>query len=507
MINYLIGIDIGTESSRTILFDENGKVVSLSSSSYSTYYQQKKYAEQNPNDWWKSVFYSLKEILDNCQVEKEDIIGLGVCGQMHAVVPIGKEGNLLSDRVPIWCDKRSDVSNFHDKDLNIITGNQAIPTWTGFKIRWLKDHNQELYNKTYKFLSCKDFINYMLTGEIYTDFSEASGSYLFDIKKNYWSTELCNLLEIDYDKLPPIKKSADIVGKLNKSLLKDLNLNKEIKVVCGGGDMMCLLLGSGMIKQGIGCDVTGTAADVSVCSPSPLIDSRIMNLHHVVNDLWVSFGILDSGGGSLRWFKDNFGNEECKKAKEKGISVYEMFDREALSIPPGSEGLLFFPYLNGERTLGTVNSRGVFFGIDITHRKNHFIRAIMEGVAYDLRQSLDIIKEKVNISELRAIGGGAKSELWIQIKSSIYNIPIVTLRNFEGGAIGAAILASIGVKLFKDEKEAVKRMIKKDNKIFPLNKEAVLYKQYYNLYKKLHDEFQKFYIDFSKISKERIRNI
>lgn len=501
MSYYIIGIDIGTESSRVILFEENGKVLSSSSSSYSTYYQQKNHVEQNPNDWWGSVFYNLKEILNNYQIAKENIIGLGVCGQMHAVVPIGKDGNLLLDRVPIWCDKRSDVSNFHDKDLNVITGNPAIPTWTGFKIRWLKEHNKDLYNKTYKFLSCKDFINYMLTGQIYTDFSEASGTYLFDIKKNNWSTELCNLLEIDYDKLPKIRKSTDIIGKIKKSLLKDFNLNKEIKVVCGGGDMMCLLLGSGMIQQGIGCDVTGTASDVSVCTTSPLSDSRIMNLRHVVNDLWVSFGILDSGGGSLQWFKNNFGNEECKIAKEESISVYEIFDREALSIPPGSSGLLFFPYLNGERTLGSENSRGVFFGIDSTHRKNHFIRAIMEGVAYDLRQSLDIIREKVNISELRAIGGGAKSKVWIQIKSNIYNIPVVTLKNFEGGAVGAAILAGVGVKLFKDEKEAVKRMIKKDNKIFPSNKEVALYKQYYDLYKKLHDEFQRFYVDLSKVSK------
>jgi len=283
--------------------------------------------------------------------------------------------------------------------------------------------------------------------------------------------------------------------------LKDLNLNKEIKVVCGGGDMMCLLLGSGMIQQGIGCDVTGTAADVSVCTTSPLIDSRIMNLHYVVNDLWVSFGILDSGGGSLQWFKNNFGSKECEMAKEKDISVYKIFDQEALSIPSGSGGLLFFPYLNGERTLGSKNSRGVFFGIGSTHQKNHFIRAIMEGVAYDLRQSLDIIREKVDISELRAIGGGAKSKVWIQIKSNIYNIPVVTLKNFEGGAVGAAILAGVGVKLFKDEKEAVKRMIKKDNKIFPSNKEVALYKQYYDLYKKLHDEFQRFYVDLSKVSK------
>jgi len=501
MSYYIIGIDIGTESSRVILFEENGKVLSSSSSSYSTYYQQKNYVEQNPNDWWGSVFHNLKEILNNYQIAKENIIGVGVCGQMHAVVPIGKDGNLLLDRVPIWCDKRSDVSNFHDKNLNVITGNPAMPTWTGFKIRWLREHNKDLYNKTYKFLSCKDFINYMLTGQIYTDFSEASGTYLFDIKKNNWSAELCNLLEVDYDKLPTIKKSAEIIGKIKKTLLKDLNLNKEIKVVCGGGDMMCLLLGSGMIQQGIGCDVTGTAADVSVCTTSPLIDSRIMNLHYVVNDLWVSFGILDSGGGSLQWFKNNFGSKECEMAKEKDISVYKIFDQEALSILPGSGGLLFFPYLNGERTLGSKNSRGVFFGIGSTHQKNHFIRAIMEGVAYDLRQSLDIIREKVDISELRAIGGGAKSKVWIQIKSNIYNIPVVTLKNFEGGAVGAAILAGVGVKLFKDEKEAVKRMIKKDNKIFPSNKEVAIYKQYYDLYKKLHDEFQRFYVDLSKVSK------
>lgn len=505
MNSYIVGIDIGTESGRVVLFDENGKVIASSSIDQPLYYPQKNYAEQNPNDWWETTISNLKKVLLDNQTVKKDIVGIGICGQMHAAVPIGKNGEVLSNRVPIWCDKRSDVANFMRKDLYKITGNPVTPTWTGFKIRWFKDHYQELYNKTYKFLSCKDFINYKLTGQIYTDFSEASGTYLFDVKQNKWSEELCDLLAVDYNKLPQIRKSTDIIGSVKKSILKELGINKEIKVVCGGGDMMCLLLGSGMTQKGIGCDVTGTAADVSSCTISPLLDSRIMNLHHVVDDLWVSFGILDSGGGSLQWFKNNFGTKEQNIAKEKGISVYEVFDQEALSIPPGSNGLLFFPYLNGERTLGSANSRGVFFGMDSSHQKAHFIRAIMEGVAYDLRQSLDIIRDKTDISELRAIGGGAKSKVWIQIKSNIYNIPMVTLQNFEGGAIGAAILAGVGVNLFKNEKEAVSRMIKIGNNIVPLGKEVILYKKYYDLYKRLHNEFQKYYDALSEISKENIK--
>ncbi len=502
MTSYLIGVDIGTESGRAVLFNQNGKVVSSSSYNYPVYYPGKGKAEQNPEDWWQATIVNIKNVITGADIDTEKISGIGVCGQMHAAVPIDSKGNVLLEKVPIWCDKRSRIDDLKNTGLKNITANTVNPTWTGFKIRWFKENHPELYKNTYKFLACKDYINYMLTGEIYTDYSDASGTYLLDIHKNDWSEKVINMLNIDSKRLPSIRRSNCIIGTVKKNLLNDLGINKnrDIKVVCGGGDMMCLLLGAGMVEEGIGCDVTGTAADVSCCSREPLLDERIMNLHHVVEDYWVPYGILDSGGGSLQWFKNNFGKIEEKKAEKENISVYEIFSQQASSVKPGSNGLIFLPYLMGERNLGSVNSRGVFFGMDSTHNKKHLIRAIMEGVTYDLKQSLDIIKEELNLLELRVIGGGANSDVWLNIKANIYNIPILTLDNFEGGAIGAAILAGVGTKVFTDEKEAVEKMINIENKIYPAQEEIKLYDKYYKLFKLLHDDFQEYYRKLAKLT-------
>ncbi len=495
MNSYLIGIDIGTESGRAVLFNLEGEVLTSVSSNYPVYYPKKGYAEQNPDDWWQATLSNLKKIINKAHLTGDQLAGIGICGQMHAAIPVNRDGDLLLERVPIWCDKRSRIEDFKNRDLQGITGNVVNSTWTGFKMRWFKKNYPEFYEKTYKFLSCKDYLNYKLTGQFYTDYSEASGTYLFDIKKNDWSELICKKMGIERSKLPEIHKSNYVIGKVGKPILKELGLtsSNKIKVVCGGGDMMCLLLGAGMVKEGIGCDVTGTAADVSSCVSEPLLDSRIMNLHHVVGDKWVPYGINDSGGGSMQWFKNQFGKEEEKIAVKKDTSVYEIFSKKAESVNVGSDGLLFLPYLMGERTLGGAESRGVFFGLDSTHKKAHLIRAIMEGVTYDLKQSLDIIKKEIKVSELRAIGGGANSKVWLNIKANIYNIPVVTLQNFEGGAIGAAILAGVGAGIFNNEKEAANKMINISEHIFPREDRVKMYENYYKLFKTLHDEFQQYY--------------
>lgn len=499
---YLIGVDIGTESGRAVLFDRKGRVLSSSSKEYPVYYPDKGQAEQDPEDWWQATVCNLREVIKQADIDPENISAIGVCGQMHAAVPISHEEGLLFNRVPIWCDKRSRTEDLEGRDLHKITSNMVNPTWTGFKIRWFKENFPELYQKTDKFLACKDYINYKLTGEVYTDYSDASGAYLLDVNTGSWSEEIAELLAVDLNKLPEIRNSNFVIGTVQKEMLAELGLDQsnEIKVVCGGGDMMCLLLGAGMVEEGVSCDVTGTAADVSCCCREPLMDTRIMNLHHVVEDYWVPYGILDSGGGSLQWFKNNFGRYEAEKAAEKNISVYDIFSEKAAEVPAGSNGLIFLPYLMGERTLGSVDSRGVFFGLDSTHSKKHLIRAIMEGVTFDLRQSLDIIKSQENITEMRAIGGGAKSRVWLNIKANIYNTPMVTLENFEGGAVGAAILAGVGAELFDGEKEAASKMINIKSRIEPDEDTAEKYNEYYNFFKLLHDDFQSYYHKLAEIS-------
>ncbi len=502
---YLLSVDIGTESGRAALLTVDGELVATSSRNYPLYCPKAEWAEQDPDDWWNATAENIRDILS--KVENPKVLGIGIGGQMHAPVPVDKEGKLLLNRVLLWCDKRSsylcdELKAKYDENEGLkITGNAMVPAWTGFKIQWIKENYPEIYEKTYKFLTCKDYLNLRLTGEMYTDYSEASATYLFDANTMKWSPELIKLLGLDIEKLPEIVEASQVIGRVTKEAAKVTGLEEGTPVVAGGGDMMCLILGAGVAQFGQACDITGTAADVSVFVEKPLYDPRLMHIHHVVpGGGWISFGILDAGGGSFKWFKDTFCQKELEQAKAEGRSVYDLLGEKAGNVPIGAEKLLFLPYLLGERTLGTSNSRGVFFGFTPRHEIGHCVRAIMEGVTYDLNQSLEIIEEKGNeIDEIRAIGGGANSRVWCDIKANIYRKTIKTLSNFEGGVVGGVILAGIGVGVYKDVKDATDRIIKLD-KTFSTDAEKMkLYSKQYGFYKELHDNLQSYYINLAKL--------
>lgn len=502
---YLLSVDIGTESGRAALVTVDGHVAASSSREYPLYCPKAEWAEQDPDDWWNATVENIKEILS--KVENPKVLAIAIGGQMHAPVPIDNNGKLLLNRVPLWCDKRSnylceDLKGKYDQFKGLkITGNAIVPSWTGFKMQWIKENFPEVYKQTYKFLTCKDYLNLRLTGEMFTDYSEASATYLFDSNTKTWSKELAGILGIDSKKLPEIVEASKIIGAVTSKAAMLTGLEEGIPVVAGGGDMMCILLGAGIANFGQACDITGTAADVSVFVEQPIYDERMMHIHHVVpGGGWISFGILDAGGGSYKWFKDVFCQNELAEAKEQGISVYELLSKKAGDVQAGSEKLLFLPYLLGERTLGSSSSRGVFFGLTPRHEKKHFVRAIMEGVTFDLNQSLEIIESKgIQIDEIRAIAGGARSDLWCNIKANIYRKTIKTLANFEGGVIGGAILAGLGIGLYRDVDEATERIISFD-KIYEVNEEEMnYYSELYNFYKEIHNSMQPYFIKLSKI--------
>lgn len=502
---FLLSIDIGTESGRAALLTQDGEVVASSSREYPLYCPKAEWAEQNPEDWWDITVENIKEVLSKVNNPKVLVICIG--GQMHAPVPIDRNGNLLQNRVLIWCDKRSSylcdkLKRKYDQGQGLrITGNSILPVWTGFKIQWIKEHYSSIYKDTYKFLTCKDYLNFRFTNKMYTDYSEASATYLFDAEKKIWSKELVNLLGLDVGKLPDIMEASNVIGTVTPEAAKLTGLKEGTPVVAGGGDMMCILLGAGIAKYGQACDITGTAADISVFIEKPLYDPRLMHIHHVVpGGGWISFGILDAGGGSFKWFKDTFCQKELEEVKNMGISIYQFLSDKAEQVPEGAEKLLFFPYLLGERTLGSSNSRGIFFGLTPRHTIAHCVRAIMEGVTFDLNQSLEIIEGKnISIEEIRAVAGGAKSNLWCDIKANIYRKTIVTLNNFEGGVVGGAILGGLGIGVYKDVEEATQRVISLNKKYIPNGRKVKLYKKMYTLYKEIHSGIQVYYHKLAKL--------
>lgn len=492
----LMGIDIGTQSTRAALLTAEGEVVSIAGRQQEMETPQPGWAEQDPELWWSNVIECTNEVMERAAAIPNEVVAVGVGGQMHGTVPLSASGGVLSHSVQLWCDKRSAAMVDEFKQLPEaensyrLSGSPPVANWVAFKIKWLKEHAPEIYAQTSKFVMPKDYVNFRLTGVIATDYSEASGFFLMAAAAREWSDELIDQLELDRDKLPDIRRSADVIGYVNTEAASLTGLAAGTPVVAGGGDMMCMLLAAGLTEPGAASDITGTSGIISVFTDAPVLDTRLMNLHHVT-DGWVPFGITDTGGVCLKWFKDNYCQHEVDEAEEAGVEVYDLLSERASETPPGSEGLLFFPYLLGERTLGTPYARGVFFGLTPRHGVASTVRAIMEGVTFELRQTLEIVEQAGH--QVRVIyhsGGGAYSDLWSQIKADIYQKPVMTFENTEGGLLGAAILAGSGAGLYASEREGAQRCLRPKQTFKPNVALAERYEHQFQVFQELHGLLQ-----------------
>lgn len=491
MLDGILAIDIGTQSSRAALLDPEGAILALTAQRHDFATPRPGWAEQDPSAWWDATVVNVRDVLART-AGRARVAAIAVCGQMHGTVPVARDGTLLARAAQIWCDKRAAdlaaaVAAEHDPAwLLDESGNVPTAAWSGFKMAWMRRHERELYDRAWKILTPKDFVNLRLTGQVATDLSEASGSFLMDARTAAWSPTLLALLGIDAEKLPPIHASSSLLAGVGAEAARQTGLLAGTPVVAGSGDMLALLLGAGVTAPGVACDITGTASIVAFHAERPVTDRRLMNLH-AAGPHWIAFGILDSGGGSLRWWRDRF-SAETVAGKDLG---YDLTLAEAAATPPGSEGLLFLPYLLGERTLGSAASRGVFFGLHPRHGRGHATRAVLEGVCFDLRQSLEIAREAgVPIGEMRTGGGGARSALWSRIKADVYGLPVAPLQQEEAGIAGAAMLAMVGVGMFASEADAAARLARLRERVAPDPDAAAHYDRQYAVFRTLHDTLQ-----------------
>jgi xylulokinase len=492
----LLGVDIGTQSTRAALISLDGTTIAAAGRPYDLQTPRPGWAEQDPDLWWRCAVECIREVMAKASATADEVRAVGAGGQMHGTVPISTSGELLSHAVQLWCDKRCAplaeqfARGSAADDAFRITGSPPVANWIGFKIQWLRDNAPEVYDATWKFLVPKDYFNFRMTGEAATDYSEASGSYLMDAASCTWSDAMVDALGIDRAKLANIHRSADVIGTVTVEAAALTGLAPGTPVVAGGGDMLCTLLAAGLTKPGEASDNTGTSSILSVFTDTPVYDSRLMNLHHVT-DGWIPFGIADAGGVSLKWFKDNYCQAEVAEAAAGSVGVYDILNRKAAEVAPGCEGLLFFPYLMGERTLGSQYARAVFFGLSPRHGVGASVRAIMEGVTFELKQTLDIVEGAGNpVTVISHTGGGAYSPLWSQIKADIYGKPVITFEATESGLLGAAILAGAGAGLYVDERDGAKRCLRVKDTFEPDAQNVERYARQYALFKDLHARFQ-----------------
>ncbi len=502
MEKLLLGIDIGTSACKVALFDLQGKVISQSTKEYKVYYPAPGFVEQNPIEWWQSVCIAIKETVIAAKINAKQITGIGIDGQSWSAIPMDKEGNVLSN-TPIWMDTRASgicdqtIKRVGFEKIFNLSGNSFEPTYTTPKILWFKENMPDVYRQTYKFLQSNSFIAYKLTGEFTQDLSQGYGIHSFNMREGRWDDEFCEELGFDREKLPEIFQCHKIIGEVTAKAAALTGLFKGTPVVAGGLDASCGTLGAGVLKVGQTQEQGGQAGGMSICLDSALAHPRLILGYHVVPDLWLLQGGTVGGGGAIKWFKQELGAFEETVSKITGKNAFKLMDDEASEINPGSDGVIFLPYMAGERSpLWDKNAKGVFFGLDYNKTRAHMIRSVMEGCAFALQHNLKTAEEiGVEVDELIAMGGAANSNLWTQIKADITGKIIKVPTSDTATTLGAAILAGVGTGNYTSFESAVKETIVITRTHEPNLKNHNQYKNNYEifieLYEKLKDTMQK----------------
>jgi len=492
---YLIGVDLGTSACKTVIFSLEGKKISDAQREYLIYHPKPTWAEQKPMEWWEAAAETIKKSIRKAGIRGEEILGLAVDSQREAVVPIGENGEELYNSI-IWLDGRTRPQTeeirraISEEEVLSITGAGINPVFSASKILWLKENKPEVFEKTRVFLCAKDYIVYKLTGQAATDYSMASRTLLFDVKKLRWSEEICSAIGIPIDKLPPAKKSTTIVGEVSREASEKTLLPEGLPVANGGGDRPCECLGAGVTWEGQVNIGTGTGTAVEVPLSMPKIDNkaRIPCCCHVIPETWEYEAIIATTGASLRWFRDQFGMEEKVEAERTGRNPYDLLVEKAATIKPGSDGLLFYPYLTGAFSPKfNEKVRGVFFGVNLSHTKAHFIRAILEGVAFQYFETFGILEDLgVKIEAASMVGGETRSEFWNQMKADVVGIEIRIPEVDDAAALGAALLAGTGSGEYSSLRRAAEETVK-IRRIYKPNSET--HRLYLEAYKRCRETY------------------
>jgi len=500
-MSYLLGLDIGTSGVKALLISVEGKIISSKTESYPLATPNSGWAEQSPYDWWEATVKVIKEIISNIPVDSCQIKGISLSGQMHSSVFLDEKMKVIRPAI-LWSDTRTSkqCKEIYTKaggldQLISYVSNPALEGFTAPKVLWLRENEPENYQKLKYILLPKDYIRYRLSNELFTEVSDAAGTLLFDVIKKRWSTGLLEKLEINQNLLPPVLNSFDLAGKITENIAEQTGLTPGTPVVAGGADNACGAVGSGIIEEGRVMVSIGSSGVVLAQTSNPQADQegRIHLFNHACPDSWYMMGVMLSAGMSYEWLRRGLFNNRLSCSK---------LDQLAEEINPGSEGLIFLPYLYGERTpYNDANARGVYFGVSGKHDQRHFTRSVLEGVTFALKDSLELIKDKgVNIKEIRVIGGGAKSKIWQQILADILGKEINLLNVEEGPAFGAALVAGVGVGVYSSFAEAVNRIIKVKKTVAPKTQNTEKYNHYYQLYKKLYYSLKEDFKELKKIS-------
>lgn len=502
-MKYLMGIDLGTSGTKTVLFDANGRAAASKTVEYPLSQPKNGWAEQEPEDWWRALCEGARSVLAQSGAEAGDIEGVGISGQMHGLVLLDGAGEVLRPAI-LWCDGRTgeecrEITETVGRErLIAITANPALPGFTAGKILWVRKHEPAIWARARHILLPKDYIRWRLTDVFAAEVSDASGMNLLDVPARRWSAEILRKLEIDEDLLGAVHESAEAAGSVTSAAAAETGLRRGTPVVCGAGDNAAAAVGTGVVRVGRAFTTLGTSGVIFAHADDVSIDpqGRVHTFCSAVPGKWTVMSCTLSAGLSLRWLRDICCAPEAEKARAAGEDPYAVMTGEAAASPIGANRLLFLPYLMGERSpLLDEKARGAFVGLSAIHRRGDLIRAVMEGVAFSQRQCADILRGMgIPLDDMMACGGGARSSLWRQMLADLYGCPVKTSRAAdEGPALGAAILAGVGTGVYPSVEAACDAIVSPDGRCEPDAGEAEEYERFYRLYLTLYPALQDAY--------------
>lgn len=496
----LLGIDLGTYALKTSLWSIDGSLLGTEWREYTVQHPHPLWAEQHPHIWWHTLRESTMALLTRTQCSPDRIRGIGISAYVPPLVALDAQGEVLRPAI-LSFDQRSQNQAVHlqqaaGAEIYAIAGNRIAPgAFSLTSMLWMKELEPHLFDKVHTFVHANGYLIYRLTDVLSMDYSNASMTLLFDIQKRQWSPKLCELTGIPLAKLPMTLGSWEVVGDLTSAAAHDLTLTPGIPVVAGGNDSACSMLGAGVVDPGMTFESIGTSIVLAFVTARPVCDARVMTRCHVVPDRWFNLAGMSTPGACYRWFRDEFMRTGERIASDRDENVYRKMDDEAATSPPGAHGLLFLPYMSGERSpIWNPNARGVLFGLTLSHQRNDILRAVLEGGAYAVRDNLEVFHSRgLTLQELRITGGGAESPLWRQIMADVLGHPLHRVSIHETATFGAAILAGCGAQIYQDPRQSAQRLVTTYAAEQPDPARHHRYLRYFDLFKQLYTSLRACY--------------
>jgi xylulokinase len=510
MDKLLLGIDVGTTGAKAAIFSPDGRLQATGQAEYRLYHPRPGWAEQDPNEWWQAVCVAVRQALAQVPEAPRRVAGVAVSAQAPTMLPLDRAGYPVRPAL-IWMDRRADAEavelkeQIGDAELTRITGNRSDPFYVAPKLLWFRRHEPEQFAQTHQFVQINGYINFRLTGTYTMDNVHAALLQLRDRQTGDWVSEICELCGVTPDHFPPIQSGQHIQGEVTPAAAEATGLAPGTPVMVGTVDGAAAAVEAGAVEPGLAAEMTGTSTVLLMPNDGGLTEPAFISMPHAIPGIHLLLGAMAASGASLRWYRDQFGLTEVEVAGQLKLDAYDLLTLQARQAGPGSDGVIFLPYMMGERApIWHTNARGLFFGLSLSTSRAAMIRAILEGTAFALRHNVEVAQQAgVSLTEIRSVGGGTRSRLWNQIKADVLGLPILLPRTSVGAPFGDAVLVGLGLGLYADVRQALREMIHLQARYEPDPQNHALYQELYQLFRNIYEHLRSDFDQMAAIMNHR----